>query len=70
VRADVPQAVSRHHGTLGQVPLAGPVERVVGEIEAVAAADRVEQSLCRGQYLGADAVTGNEGDAVAGHELQ
>jgi hypothetical protein len=43
VVANPVQAVGGHHRAFGQVPLAGPVEGVVGELDAVAAADGVEQ---------------------------
>lgn len=61
-------AVLGHHRTLAQVSLAGPVVvRGVAEGKAVAAAEDIEDLLCGQQDLSADAVAGDQSDAVIRH---
>jgi hypothetical protein len=70
VVADAVQPVRGHHRALRQVTRARPVELVVVERDAVAGADPVEDGTGRWQHLGADAVAGDERDAVVGHAME
>src|SRR5258708_34419693 len=67
VMTDLLQSVGRHHRALVEIPLAGPVELVVREGDAVPAADGFEDGQGGGHDLAADAVAGDEGDSIGAH---
>ena len=60
------EAVVRHHGAGAAVGFAGPVVVVEGEGEAEAGGGGVEDAQALGDGLAADAVAGDDGDAVGG----
>src|SRR3546814_19409025 len=57
-------AVLRHHAAGLGIALAGPVEELPFDGEAVPAGDRLGRTLALGDHFLADAVAGNDGDAV------
>src|SRR3546814_153449 len=57
-------AVLRHHAPRLGVALAGPVERLPFDREAVTPGDRLSRALSFRDHLLPDAVTGNYGDPI------
>src|SRR3546814_1610090 len=57
-------AVFRHHAAGLGITLAGPVEELPFDGEAVPAGDRLGRTLALGDHFLADAVAGNDGAAV------
>src|SRR3546814_21188969 len=57
-------AVLRHHAAGLGIALAGPVEELPFDGEAVPAGDRLGRTLAPGDHFLADAVAGNGGEAV------
>ena len=68
VAAQRRQAVGRHHLAVRAVPVAAPAEGLELEAQsAVGGGERLEQLGAGGDHFLADAVTGDQGDAIGLH---
>ena len=67
VAADLKERVLRHHAAVLAVVVAPPRQPVPLEAQAVFGGRRLQNMEARGDDFLADAVTRDDGDAIAGH---